>query len=158
MGKATLVRVGAVAAAGAAVGLGVNALGSAGADTQTRSTDAARAHVGPALFGPGHARYARRPVVRALRHAVHAEVVVPYQGRFVTVTIDRGRVEKVEGSDLTLREGTRRLTYKTLTLTIPGDAVVRRGWQAAKLSDLQAGDQVVVIRGPDRTAVLAHRR
>jgi hypothetical protein len=147
MGKATLVRVGAVAAAGAAVGLGVNALGSAGAGTQTRFGER---HLGPALFR--HARHAR------LRRAVHAEAVVPYEGKFATVTLDRGRVEKVEGHDLTLREGTPRITYKTVTLTIPDNAIVRRRRQAAKLSDLRAGDRVVVIRGPERTAVLVHRR
>jgi hypothetical protein len=153
MGKATLVRAGAVAAAGAAVGLGVNALGSAGADTQTGTGDRAGAHVRPALFG--HARYGRH---YGLRRAVHAEAVFPFEGKFVTVSVDRGRVEKVDGDDLTLREGTPRLTYKTVTLTIPDNAVVRLNRQAAKLSDLQAGDKVAVLHGLERTAVRAHRR
>jgi hypothetical protein len=148
-----LVRLAAVAAAGAAVGLGVNALGSAGANTQTSTGDRAGAYARPGLFG--HHGYGRRAL---LRRAVHADAVVPYQGKFVTVTFDRGRVEKVEGSDLTLREGTATLTYKTVTLTIPGNAVVRLNGHAAKLSDLQAGDKAAVLQGPQRTAVRAHRR
>jgi hypothetical protein len=42
------------------------------------------------------------------------------------------------------------------TLTIPSDATVRRNGEAAKLSDLKAGDTVLVVQGPKGTTVAAH--
>jgi hypothetical protein len=145
MRRAKLFRIGAVAVAGAVVGFGANALGTAGA------------HTG---HGPGH-RGAERGLLgghegrRALRRAVHAEAVIPVNGRFVTVTLDRGFVVNVVGSDLTIREGTKNLTFKTVTLTIPANARVREDGRAAMLSDLEAGEHVVVFQGPNRTLVRA---
>src|SRR6476620_6254804 len=58
---------------------------------------------------------------------VRAELVVPdRQGGFKTVTLDRGTVDSVSGDQLTIKEGTPKATYKTVTLTIPSDAKVRR--------------------------------
>jgi hypothetical protein len=147
MRRARLLRIGAVAVAGAAVGFGASALGTAGADTAKRPGDGA----GERGAFARHGHFARG----ALRGAVHAEAVIPAGGRFVTVTLDRGFVQKVEGSDLTIREGTKNLTYKTVTLTIPGNARVREDRQAAHLADLEAGEHVLVVQGPDRTLVRA---
>ena len=143
MSKARLVRVGAVGAACAAVGFGISALGSAGAET-AKQPDARAGHFGH-RFG-GH---------RFLRGAVHAEAVIPVNGQFVTVTFDRGFVQSVSGNDLTIREGTANKTYKTVTLTIPTGATVRNDRHAAQLSSLQSGEHVLVFHGPNRTLVAA---
>jgi hypothetical protein len=100
--------------------------------------------------------------VRGLAGAVHAEVVVPRRDNtFTTVTFDRGEVVSVAGRDLTIREGTRDATYKTVTLTLPDDARVRirRDGDAGPdaLSDLRAGDRVRVRQSTRRTVVLARR-
>ena len=137
-----LLVLGAVAVAGVAVGLRVSALTTAGAAPGKWAGHPAGAR---SLIGGGG----------GLRRAVHAEAVVPVNGRFVTVTLDRGFVVKVDGSDLTIREGTRNLTYKTVTLTIPPSARVRNDGRRARLSDLQAGEHVLVVQGPRRTFVRA---
>jgi hypothetical protein len=144
MRRAKVGKVGAVVVASAAVGFGASALGTAGADTAKHRDDRAGKHE---RFDDG-----RGP---GLHRAVHAEAVVPFKGQFVTVTLDRGFVQKVEGKDLTIREGTKNLTYKTVTLTIPDGAKVRNDGHPSNLSDLQAGEHVVVIQGPKRTRVLA---
>lgn len=98
----------------------------------------------------------RRAPLRALRRAVHADAVVPTKdGRFVTVTLDRGIVQSVSGDQLTLKEGTKKATYKTVSLTIPANAVVRVNKQAVKLSDVKSGQRAAVVRGPKRTLVVA---
>ena len=93
---------------------------------------------------------------RAARAPVHAEIVVPdRQGGFRTVTMDRGSVDSVSGDQLTIKEGTPTATYKTITLTIPSDAKVRRNRDTAQLSDLQQGDLVWVVQSGDKTFVKA---
>jgi hypothetical protein len=144
MRRAKLGKVGAVVVASAAVGFGASALGTAGADTSKQRDDRGGKHErSDDGRGPG------------LRRAVHAEAVVPFNGQFVTVTLDRGFVQKVEGKDLTIREGTKTLTYKTVTLTNPDGAKVRNDGKQANLSDLQAGEHVVVVQGPKGTKVRA---
>lgn len=88
---------------------------------------------------------------------VHAELVVPSSDgkTFQTVTIDDGTVQSVSGDQLTITEGTKTATYKTLTLTIPAGATVSRDQQSAQLSALQAGDTVTVVQGPSSTRVSA---
>jgi hypothetical protein len=75
---------------------------------------------------------------------------------FVTVSFDRGRVDSVNGQQLTLTEGTAKASYKTVTLTIPSTARVRDNRQAATLSDLKAGQRVIVVTAPRQTFVIAH--
>jgi hypothetical protein len=78
------------------------------------------------------------------------------KGGFDTVTMDRGSFSSLSGDQLTITEGTKAATYKTLTLTIPSGATVRRNGQAAKLSDLKSGDTVMVLQSPHGTDVAAH--
>src|SRR5919112_881306 len=60
---------------------------------------------------------------RLAKSPVHADLVVPTRGgEFKTVTLDRGLVESVGDGSLTIKEGTRTATYKTVTLTIPSGA------------------------------------
>src|SRR3954451_16061115 len=93
---------------------------------------------------------------RFAKGPVHAELVVPTRGgEFKTVTLDRGLVESVASDSLTVKEGTRKATYKTVTLSIPSDAKIRRNHDDAQLSDLQAGDYVTVVQAAGKTFVKA---
>jgi hypothetical protein len=106
----------------------------------------ALAGAGAGIAGAGaHSGHHGHHFGRLGRAPVHAELVVPTrQGTFKTVTFDRGTVDSVSGDQLTIKEGTRTATFKTLTLTIPADAKVRRNGEDAQLSDLQQGDVVAV--------------
>jgi hypothetical protein len=88
---------------------------------------------------------------------VHADAVVPNnKGGFDTVTMDRGSFSSLSGDQLTITEGTKSATYKTVTITIPSNATVRRNDEKAQLSDLKAGDEVLVVQSPSGTVVAAH--
>ena len=89
------------------------------------------------------------------RRAVHGDLVVAGKQGFVTVTFDRGKVDSVSGQQLTIAEGTKQATYKTVTLTIPSGARVRDDRHTATLADLKAGQRVTVIQAPKQTYVIA---
>ena len=102
------------------------------------------------VFGTG-------PLKDAAGPPVHSESVVPNdKGGFDTITMDQGGFASLSGAQLTIMEGTSRATYKKATLTIPSGATVRRNDEKAQLSDLKAGDTVLVAQGPDGTVVDAH--
>jgi hypothetical protein len=136
-----------VAAACVAIGAAGSAIATAGAassGTTTTSSSTAKA-----------AR-ARGAGARALeRRAVHADVVVATKSGFANVTVDRGFVQMVSGQQLTIREGTHKATYKSVTLTIPSSAKVRENRQASRLSALTPGQRVMVVQAPKRTWVIA---
>lgn len=134
-----------VAASCAAIGAGASAIASAGA------APGANAHAGGAK-----AAHARMRLRRVLARAVHGDAVVPTKSGFATVTFDRGVVVSVNGQQLTLREGTKTATYKTVTLTIPANARVRDDRQSATLANLKPGQRAVVLQAPKRTLVIAH--
>lgn len=137
-----------VAAACVAIGAAGSAIATAGAagngtTTTTSSTTAKAAR-------------ARGAGIRALeRRTVHANAVVATKSGFASVTVDRGFVQSVNGQQLTIREGTKTTTYKTLTLTIPSNAIVRDNRRASTLSALTAGQRVAVVHAPQRTWVVA---
>lgn len=139
-----------VAAACTAIGAGASAIATAGAASGTTSgattaTTTAKAN-----------RAGRLLSARALAsRAVHADAVIDTKSGFVTVTLDRGFVESVSGQQLTIREGTKKATYKTVTLTIPSNAKVRDNKKTATLSALTAGERVWVLQGPNDTHVVA---
>jgi hypothetical protein len=140
-------RIALVAISCIALGAGASAIASAGAATgATTGTSAPSAHQ-HAGRGKGLRQLARR--------AVHADLVVATKQGFVTVTIDRGKVDSVSGQQLTIAEGTKKQTYKTVTLTIPSTAKVRDDRHAASLSSLSSGQRVLVIAAPKRTLVIA---
>jgi hypothetical protein len=88
---------------------------------------------------------------------VHVEAVVPKQGGgFETLTMDRGSFSSLSGSQLAIKEGTKTATYKTLSVTIPSGATVRRNGASAQLSELKPGDEVTVVQSPSSTVVIAH--
>ena len=91
-----------------------------------------------------------------LRRAVELTAVVPDgHGSFTTISIERGTIAAISGDQLTLNEGNRRFTYKTVTVTLPSSATVRLSRKPSSLSALAAGDRVEVLQGPKRTAVIA---
>jgi hypothetical protein len=142
-----------VAAACTAIGAGASAIATAGAAGSAATTTGTTATTG----GSGQAHGARGVVsARAIaRRAVHADAVVATKNGFETVTLDRGFVQSVSGQQLTIKEGTKKVTYKTVTLTIPSSAKVRDDGHAAALSLLTTGQRVGVIQGPNATYVIA---
>jgi hypothetical protein len=89
--------------------------------------------------------------------AVHEDAVVLNKAgtAFITATEDSGTVVSVSGDQLTIKEGTKSVTYKTVTLTIQSGATVKRNGSTAQLSDLKAGDRVHVTQSSDGTTVFA---
>jgi hypothetical protein len=87
---------------------------------------------------------------------VHSVSVVPNKegSGFDTVTMDGGTVQSVSGQQLTITEGTKTLTYKTVTLAIAANATVTRDGKSAQLSQLQAGDHVIVCENSDGTSMV----
>lgn len=134
-----------VAVACVAIGAAGSAIATAGAASNTTSGSAKSAKTARAGVG-----------VRALeRRTVQANLVVATKSGFATVTVDRGFVQSVSGQQLTIREGTKKATYKTVTLTIPSNAKVRENRQSSTLSALTAGQRVAVVQAPQRTWVIA---
>jgi hypothetical protein len=88
---------------------------------------------------------------------VHSETIVPNQAGdgFETITSDRGSFKTLSGNQLTITEGTKKATYKTVTLTIPTGATVIRNDAKAQLTDIKPGDEVMVNTGPPGTTVMA---
>ncbi len=119
-------------------------IASSGAAT-SKSKKANSTRQGPPRGGP--------PGMRA----VHEDAVVLNKAgtAFITATEDNGTVVSVSGDQLTIKEGTKSVTYKTLTLTIPSGATIKRNGSTAQLSDLKAGDHVHVTQSSDGTTVFA---
>ncbi|MGO9955887.1 MAG: hypothetical protein ACLP50_07865, partial [Solirubrobacteraceae bacterium] len=126
----------------AGLGAGASAIATAGAATGSAGHAAVK-----------HARLGalRRFAVRA----VHGTAVVHTRQGFVTVTFDRGKVDSVNGQQLTISEGTATAEYQTVTLTIPTTARVRDNGQKASLSDVNPGQRVLVLTAPQQTFVIA---
>jgi hypothetical protein len=133
-----------------ALGAGISAIASAGAATggaSSKSAHGAGQHGKAAKTGKGG--------LRRLARAIQGSAVVRTKDGFKTLTFERGKVASVSGRQLTLTEGTPKATYKTVTVTIPADAVVRDDRQKASLADVKAGQRVLVLDAPQRTYVIA---
>jgi hypothetical protein len=133
------IRLIAVAASCAALGAGASAIASAGAATS------------PASHPKAHAGKWRGVIGKA----VHGDLLLATKKGFVTVTFDRGVVQSVSGQQLTITEGTK-TTNKTVTLTIPTNALVRVNGRKAVLADVSKGQKVRVLQGLKRTRVISH--
>jgi hypothetical protein len=125
-------------------GAGISAIATAGAATSTPSPRTAAKHA-----------KAHKGGLRLLARAVQGSAVVRTAHGFATATFARGRVDAVSGQRLTIAEGTRRAAYKTVTVTVPANAVVRDDRQKATLSAVKAGQRVLVLTAPQRTYVIA---
>jgi hypothetical protein len=147
MRKFKLKQAAMVAVACVAIGAVAGIAGSAAAPSKSKSASKA-------------ATRADRPGPPGRMHAppLHSESVVPNKAGdgFITVTDDGGTIESVSGDQLTIKEGTKTLTYKTATLTIPSGAKVMRNFESAQLSDLKAGDHVHVSQSSEGSFVGAN--
>ena len=135
-------KLGVVGISCAAIGVGASAIASAGA--APAGVSAAAKH-----------KAQRSGSWRLLAHAVHGDVVVSTKNGFATITFDRGVVQSVSGHQLTLKEGKKKATYKTVTLTIPTNARVRDNGKQATLADVKVGQKAVVVQGPNHVLVRA---
>lgn len=88
--------------------------------------------------------------------AIHSVSVVPNKegSGFDTVTMDSGTVQSVSGQELTITEGTKSVTYKTVTLTIPANATIQLDGKSAQLSELKSGDHITVCENSDGTSMV----
>ncbi len=129
------------------IGAGASAIASAGASTTTTARAAHHGHR-HGLRAHGPRRWAHR--------AVQGELVVKTKQGFVNVSFERGKIDSVNGQQLTLTEGTKTASYKTVTLTIPAGARIRDNRKPATMSDLKPGQRVLVLTAPKRTLVIAH--
>ena len=153
MQRSTMMRTGAVGAISALAGATAGIAGSSASSSKPTQTAVASAAIAD---GPG-VRLKFGPLADAAGPPVHSDAVVPNEkGGFDTVTMDRGSFSSLSGNQLTITEGTKTATYKTVTLTIPSGATVRRNGEAAKLSDLKSGDTVMVMQSPKATVVAAN--
>jgi hypothetical protein len=143
-------RVLLIAAICAALGAGASAIATAGASSGPAKSASVRG--GGALGKRG----LRRGALRMLARSVHGTLVVPTRTGFENVTFDRGSVQSVSGGQVTMAEGTKKATYKTITLTIPGTAVVRENGKKTALRDIKPGQRVIVVQAPKRTLVIVH--
>lgn len=128
----------AVAVTCVGVGAGISAIASAGAATTRTHRQTAKGS----------------RVLRAARRAVSGSLVIPTKTGFATVTFERGTVNTVSGQQLTLAEGTRTKTYRTVTVTIPANAKVRDNGKAAALSSVTPGQRAIIVQAPKRTFVI----
>ncbi len=113
---------------------------------------------GRVLYRAGHRIKGRPPLPLPFGGPpIHSEMVVPTRSgdSFETITQDSGKLQSVSGSQLTISEGTKQATYKTVTLDIPADAKVIRNGKSVDLSELQQGDQVHVSQSPENSFVFA---
>jgi hypothetical protein len=72
---------------------------------------------------------------------------------FVTIVEDAGTLSAVDGSTLTLTEGTASETYDTVDVTADGTVKVRRNGRAATLASLKVGDHVCVSKDGTTTRI-----
>lgn len=142
-------RVLLIAASCAGLGAGASAIASAGASTTHAKS--ARADRAGTMGKRGRARGALRLAARSVR----GDLVVPTRSGFANVSFDRGFVRSVSGQQLTLAEGTRKATYKTISVTIPSSAVVRDNGQKASLGAVKPGQRAIVVWAPKRMFVIA---
>ena len=142
-------KFGAVAASCLVIGAGAGAsmIASAGAATTTSSAAA-----GTTATPAHHCRLRAR---RLLGRTVHGDFVVATKNGFVTITVDRGRVQSVNGQQLTLTEGTKTATYKTVIADHSDQRQGPRQRQARSLGDVKAGQRATVVQGPQHTWVIA---
>jgi len=149
MRRSTVLRVSIVGALCALVGAAAGIAGSSASSSPARHLQIAPGRHG--FFFRGG------PLADASGPPVHSDAVVPKQGGgFMTLTMDRGRFSSVSADQLTITEGTKTDTYKTVTLTIPSGATIRRNGAQAQLSELRSGDEVSVLQSPKTTVVIAH--
>jgi hypothetical protein len=142
--------IGAIAVAttcalvGAAGGIASSGAASKATSSSTSST-AGKGGGGPG--GPGFGGF-----------AIHSESVQLNKAgtAFITVTRDQGTVTAISGSDISLKEGAKTVTYKTVTVTVADGATVTRNDETAALTDIKVGDTVSISQSSDGSQVRAY--
>jgi hypothetical protein len=142
--KRSRIKLGAVALVCVALGVGISAIASSAASTST-----------PASPHAGRMQ-ARARIGKLARRTVQGTFIVHSRSGWATVQFARGTVESVSGSQLTLAEGTKTATYKTITLTLPSKVLVRDDGQKSTLSGVSQGQRALVVIAPRRAWVIAH--
>jgi hypothetical protein len=74
---------------------------------------------------------------------------------FITVTSDQGTVKSVSGGTLTIHEGTTKVAYKDVAITVASSATIMLDGKTVALSGLAVGDRVRVSQSTDGTSVMA---
>jgi hypothetical protein len=139
----------ALAASCIAVGVGISAIATAGASATSHGKTQGKTHAHRLRADGGAAG-------RLVRRTVSGQFVVRTKTGWATVGYARGTVEGVSGQQLTLNEGTKKASYKTVTMTIPTAAKVRVNGKPSSLSAVTAGERAIVLTLPKRTVVIAH--
>jgi hypothetical protein len=150
----------AIAAVTAAIAIAQGTGTSSGPSTKSKGATARSAEAngsqgppGAWIDGPGH------HIDGPGRGAVHSVSVVPDKAGtgFVTLTSDRGTVKSVDSGagSITVAEGTKSATYKTVALSVPADATIVRDGKKASLSEIKADDEVSVGSSSEGTTVFA---
>ena len=146
----------AVAVSCVAIGATISAIATAGAATSSAgSTANGSAGQSAGSAANGTAGHPRLTALRVLRRSVHGDLVLATKNGLVNVTFDRGKVQSVNGRQLTIDEGTKTETLKVVTLTIPPHARVRDNGRLTSLASVTAGQRVLVARGPNVWHVIA---
>ncbi len=140
--KRSRLKLGAVALLCVALGVGAGAIANGAASTST-----------PAVKARGH--HAHLGLRMLVRRTAQANLVVHTKQGFANVTVARGTVRSVSGHQLTLAEGTRKATYKTVTYTLPATVRVRDNRQRSTLSAVKPGQRALVVILPKRALVVA---
>jgi hypothetical protein len=150
--------IGSIAAACAAAALTAGIAEGSGTTTQSSTATQPSTTSGAAM--PGRDGHGGPPGGHGPgRDAVHSVDIVLNKAKtaYITETTDEGTVESVDssGGSITLLEGTKSVTYKTVTVTIPSNATVTLDGKSSTLSALVAGDRVSVSSSSDGTDVMA---
>jgi hypothetical protein len=150
--------IGSIAAACAAAALTAGI--AEGSGTSTQSSTATQPSTTNGAATPGHDGHGGPPGGHGPGgDAVHSVDVVLNKANtaYITQTTDEGTVESVDsaGGTITLLEGTKALTYKTVTVTVVSGATVTLDGKSSTLGALVAGDHVSVSSSSDGTNVMA---
>jgi hypothetical protein len=147
--------IGSIAAACAAAALTAGI--AEGSGTTTQSSTATQPSTTSGAATPGHDGPGGPPGGRG--DAVHSVDVVLNKAKtaYITQTTDAGAVESVDSAagTITLLEGTKALTYKTVTVPVPSGATVALDGKSSTLGALVAGDHVSISSSSDGTDVMA---
>jgi hypothetical protein len=154
--------IGSIAAACAAAALTAGIAEGSGTTTSTttQSSTATQPSTTSGAAMPGRDGHGGPPGGHGPgRDAVHSVDVVLNKAKsaYITQTTDEGTVESIDssGGSITLLEGTKSVTYKTVTVTVPSSATVTLDGKTSTLGALAAGDRVSISSSSDGTDVAA---
>jgi hypothetical protein len=157
MNSRGLKRVGLVVAVCALAGAIAGIAGSMAAPSKSARSKARAAHAMRMRWAHGARHLGMGLGIEPGGPPVHAEAVVPNAAGdgFQTITTDAGKLKAIDGSKLTVTEGTDKATYAEPTIDVGSSPTVYRNHEKVSLSDLKEGDFVRIVQGPKGTLVWA---